>query len=163
MQDDFLKELGYLALATRFKRISDKMIHSGREMYKQLGLDIEPNWYLVFKMLKEKEELSVTQISAGLHMSHPSVISIINKMLKEGYLHSRKCSDDGRKQLLSLTEKSRKTLPQLEEIWKAGTIGVAEMVGDHDLLGILDHIEEQLSDKSFMERTLEKRESHERI
>ncbi|MTI20937.1 MarR family transcriptional regulator [Fulvivirga sp. RKSG066] len=160
MTDDFLKQLGHLALASRLKRISDKMIHSGREMYKHLGLDIEPNWYLVFKLLKEEKELSVTEISAALQMSHPSIISIINKMIKSGYLNSRKCQDDGRKQLLSLSDKTKNVYPQLEKIWTAGTQGVAQMVGETDLLELLDMIEARLDQKSFMEMTLENIESN---
>ncbi len=155
MQEDYLKHLRHLALASRLKRISDKMIHSGREMYKHLNVDIEPNWYLVFKLLKDKCELSVTEIADYLQMSHPSIISIISKMIKSGYLTSRKCEHDGRKQLLSLSQKSLENFASLNEIWIAGTKGVEKMIGDSQLLHALDHIENQLDDKSFMEMTLE--------
>jgi len=162
MQEDYLRHLQHLALASRLKRISDKMIHSGREMYKHLNVDIEPNWYLIFKLLKEKEELSVTEIAEYLQMSHPSIISIINKMISSGYLNSRKCQHDGRKQLLSLSKKSKLQYEKLDKIWQAGTRGVANMIGDTDLLQALNHIEDQLDKKSFMEMTLENLEADER-
>lgn len=162
MQEDYLKSLQHLALASRLKRISDKMIHSGREMYKHLNVDIEPNWYLIFKLLKEKEELSVTEIADYLQMSHPSIISIINKMMQSGYLNSRKCQHDGRKQLLSLSQKAKLEYDKLDKIWRAGSRGVANMIGDTDLLQTLDHIEGQLDKKSFMEMTLENLETDER-
>lgn len=80
MKYDFINELGYLALATRLKRISDAMVHSGRQMYKTLELDVEPNWFLIFKLLDKYQQLSVTDIASKLHFSHPSVICLVNKM-----------------------------------------------------------------------------------
>ena len=119
---DFVYELGYLALATRFKRLSEAMVHSGREMYKELGLDVEPNWFLIFKLLKKYETLSVTQIANKLHFSHPSVITLISKMEQNGYLQSSSDDKDARKKNYTLTDKAHEKLPQLEEIWHAGTV-----------------------------------------
>lgn len=155
MDEDILKELGYLSLASRLKRISDNMIHSGRQMYKDLGYDIEPNWFLVFLTLERHEALPVTEIAAKLRFSHPSVITIINKMTKAGYVESRKCSEDGRKQWLSLTEKARKQLPLYKKVWEAGTHGLEKMLAGFDLLKTLDHLETQLEEQSFRQRTFD--------
>ena len=40
--DDFLRELGSIAATTRLKRISDALLHDGKRMYRELGMDIEP-------------------------------------------------------------------------------------------------------------------------
>ena len=48
MNHDFIKELGYKALDSRLKRISDRMSHDIRKLYKELDLDIEQNSYLCF-------------------------------------------------------------------------------------------------------------------
>ncbi len=61
MDFDFIKELGYKALDSRLKRISDRMSHDVRKFYKEFGIDVEPNWYLVF-MLLQKEERSPLRI-----------------------------------------------------------------------------------------------------
>ena len=86
MKYDFVNELGYLALASRLKRLSDAMIHSGRKLYKELGLEIEPNWYLIFKLLKKYHRLSVMEIAEKIHFSHPSIISMLQKMQVAGYV-----------------------------------------------------------------------------
>ena len=154
MQEDLIKELGYLALASRLKRISDAMIHSGRAMYQDLGLDIEPNWFLVFKVLQKHGSLSVTEIAGRLHFSHPSVINIVKKMSAKGYLESSPCPNDGRKQNLSLSSSAREILPDLEKVWIAGTFGMEKMLEGRDLLSILDHLEEALQEHSFKDRTI---------
>ncbi len=156
MTDDFLRELGHLSLATRLKRLSDRMIHSGREMYKSLELDIEPNWYMIFKLLQQYERLSVTEISSRLQLSHPSIISIIEKMTKKGFLQADRCEQDGRKQLVSLTKKALEDLPFFEEVWKAGIEGVAEMDSAQEILSALDELEDAIAEKSFKERTLQR-------
>lgn len=160
MEDDFLRELGYLALATRMKRLSDRMIHSGRQMYKTLHLDIEPNWYMVFLLLEKKGPLTVTTIASSLQFSHPSVISILDKMNKQGYLHMKKSELDGRKQLASLSEKALNILPQLKSIWDAGTFGMEQMMGSEDLLTTLSLMEENLKSMDFEARTIQHLKKH---
>ncbi|MGB0524443.1 MAG: MarR family winged helix-turn-helix transcriptional regulator [Flammeovirgaceae bacterium] len=154
MEEDFLKELGYLSLATRLKRVSDRMIHSGRAMYKSLGVDLEPNWYMVFRLLMKYDSLSVTEVAQKLQFSHPSIISIVNKMIKSGYLESTQCPEDGRRQLLKLTEKAYQSLPQFEQLWEAGIKGVEQMMEGMDFLPLLTELEERLAKSDFMERTL---------
>lgn len=160
MEEDFVKELGYLSLASRLKRISDTMIHSGRQMYKELHWDIEPNWFLVFLALEKYGSLSVTDIANKLQFSHPSVITIVNKMTKAGYVESSKCAEDGRRQWITLTDKAKQRFPEFRKVWEAGTKGIENMMAGHDILHTLDHIETQLSKHSFKERTLNEYKDH---
>ena len=155
MKYDFVNELGYLALATRFKRISEAMVHSGRQMYKALDQDIEPNWYLIFKLLKKYKRLSVTEIAAKLHFSHPSVITMIHKMEGCGYVAHQKDAADSRKRNYQLTQKSWDRLPELERIWEAGTESVRKLFEpDSRFLDELESLEVKLSQHDFMNRTL---------
>ena len=154
MKYDFINELGYLALATRLKRISDAMVHSGRQMYKELKMDIEPNWFLVFKLLQKFDGLTVTEMAKKLHFSHPSVITLVGKMESKGYISSANHIDDSRKRVYSLSEKALEQLPEFEKIWQAGTSGVKKLFHDSDaFLQQLESIEVQLSKEDFMTRT----------
>lgn len=154
MKYDFVNELGYLALATRLKRISEAMVHSGRQMYKELGFDIEPNWYLLFKLLAKYEQLTVMEMATMLHFSHPSVIGMVNKMESKGYLKSSPDSHDSRKRIYQLSEKALELMPEFEKIWDAGTIGVQKMFKDQSFMNTLQSIEVQLSETDFKDRTL---------
>jgi ribosomal protein S18 acetylase RimI-like enzyme len=155
---DFLSELGSLAVVTRLKRASDAMIHDGRRMYKELGIDIEPNWFAVFKLLKKRGPQSVTQMSDALGLSHPSVISIINKMLKGGYLTESRGDLDNRKRMLTLTPLAEQRFPEFEKVWDAGTAGFKRMMADIDVLQMLDVLEQRLAEKGFRRRTLDELE-----
>jgi DNA-binding MarR family transcriptional regulator len=152
---DFAKELGCLGFTMRLKRISDALMHDGKRMYKELGLDIEPNWYVVFRLLKKEDELSVMEIAEKVGLAHPSVITLTNKMMAAGYISSNQCTDDSRRRLLRLTDKALDKLPQLEEIWNAGERTVIKVLKGTEMMKSLETIEKRFGEKGFKDRTLE--------
>ena len=155
---DFLRDLGSIAVVTRLKRVSDAMIHDGRRMYKELGMDIEPNWFVIFKLLEKHGPLTVTEIADKIAFAHPSVISIINKMVKAGYIKEKRPASDNRKRILTLTQKGRSKMPEFEEIWDAGKAGFKKMMHDTDVLSMLDTLETRIVEKGFRRRSLEQLE-----
>lgn len=153
MNTDLVKEMGYIALATRLKRISDKMTHSTRLMYKNLNIDIEPNWYLVLIIIKKQPKSSIMNIAEQLGFTHQSVINITNKMIKRNYLIAFKDDNDKRKTIFELTEKATKTLPKVEEIWNYGKEAIYELLdGDISIIEHLDVLELNLVKSSFGDR-----------
>lgn len=152
--NDFALELGCLGFTMRLKRLADALIHDGKRMYKELDVDIEPNWYVIFRLLKREGEMSVTEISERIGMAHPSVIALTNKMMKSGYLTSSQCSDDSRRRLLTLSAKAQESLPLLEEIWNAGERGIIKALEGTNTMEILSIIEKRFEEKGFRERTI---------
>ncbi|MGH9949203.1 MAG: bifunctional helix-turn-helix transcriptional regulator/GNAT family N-acetyltransferase [Pyrinomonadaceae bacterium] len=158
MGSNFLSELGLNAVVTRLKRASDAMLQDGKRMYAELGMDIEPNWFAVFKLLEKYRRLNVTEIAEHIGMSHPSMISIINKMISAGYLKESRSKGDSRQRILSLTAKSKRKIPEFQKVWDAATAGFKRMMHDRDILGMLDDLESRIAEKGFRERTLEQLE-----
>ncbi|WP_462251494.1 MarR family winged helix-turn-helix transcriptional regulator [Ekhidna sp.] len=155
MQYDFVNELGYLGLAVRLKRLSEAMVHSGRQMYKTLGKDIEPNWFLIFKLLKKYDQLSVTEMASKLHFSHPSVITMATKMEKAGYLNASADKNDSRKKNYTLSQKALDNLPGFEAIWDAGIEGTKKLFGEGStFMDQLESLEILYSQKDFKTRTI---------
>lgn len=151
--EDFIKDLGYKALDTRFKRISDRMGHDIRKVYKKFDIDIEPNWYLVFMILKAHQKLSIAEIAEKLNYAHPSVVVIIQKMKAKGYVITESDRIDKRKQLISLTEKSMVLLPKLEKLWHSCENSILALLNeDLSILAHLDTIDNALKTTSFYER-----------
>lgn len=153
--EDFAKDLGCLGFTMRLKRLSDALMHDGRKMYKTLGLDLEPNWYVIFRLLKREGELSVTEIAERIHLAHPSVISITNKMIKADYLYSTPCDLDNRRRVLNLTKKALKKLPEFEKIWNAGERGVIKALAGTHAMEVLEELEKRFTKKGFKERTFD--------
>lgn len=153
MNQDFIKELGYKALDSRLKRISDRMSHDVRKFYKEMNIEVEPNWYLVFMLLQKNKEMSIVDIAGPLGYSHPSVVAIIKKMADKDYLNIRKDTTDKRKQMVSLTEKAVHMLPQLEQIWDSCEKAILQVLSDDlGILTYLDDIDCRLKEESFHHR-----------
>ncbi|MGG7438333.1 MarR family winged helix-turn-helix transcriptional regulator [Chryseobacterium arthrosphaerae] len=153
MDFDFIKELGYKALDSRLKRISDRMSHDVRKFYKEFGIDVEPNWYLVLMLLQKKGEISITDIAEPLGYSHPSVVVIVKKMTDKGYLLIKKDRTDKRKQIISLSPKAIEMLPQLEKIWDSCEKAILQLLSeDLAILSYLDSIDQELKSESFYNR-----------
>jgi len=149
--EDFIDELGFIGFTARVKRISDIIVYSARDHYKKRAIGIEPNWHLIFLLLKKEQELTVTQIASILKMSHPGVIKIVSAMKQRGFLTSVTDEMDGRKQYISLSEYAIEQLPQFEEEWRKIEIVIKQFV-DKELLTSLALLEQKLVDHSFEER-----------
>jgi len=153
MEKDIIKELGYKALDSRFKRISDRMSHDIRKLYKTVNIDVEPNWYLVFGLLKDYKKMSIAEIAESLGYSHPSVVVIIKKMTAKGYINTSKDAIDKRKQIITLTDKSIKLLPELERLWTSCERAILQILEDDlKIITYLDKIDLALKTDSFHNR-----------
>ncbi|WNH10318.1 MarR family winged helix-turn-helix transcriptional regulator [Thalassobellus suaedae] len=153
MERDFIKELGYKSLDNRLKRISDRMSHDTRKFFKQINIDVEPSWHLVFKLLREENMLTMVEIAEQLGYTHPSMVVMLKKMTSKGYIMSERDALDKRKQNIKLTQKSIDLLPELEHIWNSCEDAIYKMLKeDLSILKYLDDIEASLKSIPFNER-----------
>lgn len=151
MNQDFLPELQHLGFTARIKRLNEKIVSSTIDHYSSLNLKIEPNWHVIFLLLKQKEKLTVTEIANALGFSHPAMIKITRKMKDQGYLDTFKDEKDGRKTLIQLSKKGQKALPVFELEWHRIQEVLKEVVSD-DFLEKLTQLEQELQKQSFKER-----------
>lgn len=154
MENDFLKELEYVGLIARFKRLSDSMLQSVRDLYDLKELDIEPNWHLVFLILKKHEQRTMTEMAEAFQMSLPGVHKMVRKMRKKGYLEITKDEHDSRKRQIQLSEKARDKLPMFEKIWAAGRDSLKEIIEETDIREKLKTVEQRLEHTNFKDRVL---------
>lgn len=155
MEDDYLKKIEFLGFTARLKRLSDSLVYDAKAVYKELNIEIEPNWHLIILLLAEEKKLSVTEISKRLGFSHPAIIKITKKMKEKGFLNSTTDVLDSRKQLLSLSKKTTEELPILEKYWEVGKNTIQEILeDDSEILQHLSQIEQKLNIKSYKERAL---------
>jgi len=151
MNQDFLPELQHLGFTARIKRLNEKIVSSTIDHYSSLNLKIEPNWHVIFLLLKQRGRLTVTEIANALGFSHPAMIKITRKMKDQGYLDTFKDDTDGRKTLIQLSKNGQKALPIFEAEWNRIQKVLQEVVND-DFLEKLTQLEQELQKQSFKER-----------
>ncbi len=156
MKNDFLKELEFLGVTARLKRLSDNLSYSIKDLYKSQGVDIEPSWHLVFLILKSEREITLTEIADALNFSQPAMTKLITRMKKKEYVETLISGKDSRKKLIFLSEKAKKELPKFEKIWDAGQKSIRQILTDNmDFFSNLEEFEDQIQLKSFKDRALE--------
>lgn len=154
---DFIKELGYLAIASRMKRLTDQFMRGGSKVYKTLGIDFEPRWFTVFYLLYTQDSpLSISNIAHFLRISHPAVIQTTQMLIKKGLVDSFQDDQDRRIRRLVLTEKGRKLADSLLPIWNDFETATAEVFleADVDMLGIIQKVEGKLDDEDIGNRII---------
>ncbi len=154
MKNDFLIEMEYAGLTGRLKRMSDSFIYSTKEFYRAHGLEIEPNWHIIFLILQKHEKLTIMEIAEALDLSHPAIVQLVDKMKKKGYIEAIKDHKDKRKFQLMLSQKAKDKLPELEKYWKAGLEALKEIMNHQKtILDELKILEDNLSIADFKERS----------
>lgn len=148
---DLMSDLGALALGSRLKRLSDRMMKSVSEIYKNSGVDFESKWFPLFYLLSKEGEKGIMEIAEILHISHPGVIQLAKEMEKAGWIVSEKSGLDARKRHLKLTEKGWKNLPQLEEMWVSFKENNEKVIraSKQNILLALEEIEHFLDNNDF--------------
>lgn len=154
---DYLASLGPFALTARLKRLSDAMTHEARALYRELGLEVEPSWYLVFSLLEGGRRLSVTEIASALGWSHPTVVALTSQLVKRGFVELEDDPADGRRTLLTLSKEGRAEAKLAKPVWEASRRGLEGLVAEAgvDVLGALDALDRALARKGYGERAVE--------
>ena len=152
---DVFNHLGELALGSRLKRLSDQIMRDGVKIYKDSGIDFEPRWFPVFYTLSNSSPKGVTEVAADLGVSHAAVSQVVRELLKKHLLVAVKDESDGRRKLLSLSEKGKDLLPKIQEVWNDIAVAIHQMISEHQS-NIIDSIRE-------VERSFEISNLHQRV
>lgn len=157
MECDFARELRYLGVTARLKRLSDAFSASIKELYQANGVDLEPSWHLVLLFLKRHSTATMTEIASSLDISQPAMTKMISRMLRKGYLEVVRDETDSRKKNICLSALAVERLPVFERVWRAGQESIREILRTNpELLSALDLLENEIRRKSFKERAMER-------
>lgn len=146
---DGLIRLGYLAGATRFRRISDKLYIDGNKLYEQAGVRFKASWFSVYYALNEsKDPLSVSDLANIIGFSHITVKNIVREMEAEQLVTIQQSPEDKRVKRILLSEAGAAQQPQLAELWKKFSTELRTILqaGHPDILNILARIDQKMQD-----------------
>ena len=157
---EMIRKLGWLAVASRLKRLGDCLIQDVRLVYQEAGQAFEPRWFLVFYQLSQASPMSITAIAESVGISHPAVNQLAAEMESAGLLTSGPDARDGRKRCLALTPRGKQVAESLQPVWKDIETVTREMIEEAgiDLPEVLAAIESAMEKKGLRARIQEKKE-----
>lgn len=158
---DLITNLGYLALASRLKRLADRLQAAVSEVYAAQELGFRGRWFPLLAALERESPQAVTQLASWLGLTHTAIAQIGAEMAAEGLVRSESDPLDGRRRLFSLTALGRQTAVRLHPLWSEIERATAEVVAEsgHDLLAAIAAVEDRLEHQGVPERLRARRAS----
>lgn len=154
----FYQNIGELVLGTRLKRLSDKFLMEIAKIYDALDLDFEISWFPIFYLLSERRELTVTEISKELEITHSAVSQLLTTLQKRGLVELQHHDIDKRKRVVRFTKDGVRLLKKVKPVWESIRRVFMQMLSEGEyskvLLQGLKEIEEKVRKNDIKEMIL---------
>lgn len=148
MSEDIVKELGYLALGTRFKRLGERLQSQSQLLLDGAGIELPASHFPFLAALERLGPLSVGELSDALGVSQPGVTRMLEKLSAEGLVSSRQLSVDRRVRTIALSRSGRQLIARAKRVvWPRVAAAVADACAGpaQPLLAQLAALEEALA------------------
>lgn len=155
--NDYLDELGELALGSRLKRLSEKMMADAASVYRHFDIDVQPKWFTLLALLHEKGPVSVVQASEYLGLTQPAISQFCRQLSGAEYISVEAAKTDSRVRLMSLTTKGHKQIARMLPMWVAVDKAAKELCTEfeNDFYQSLRKFELALAKRTLKQRTIE--------
>lgn len=160
---EFFNRVGKLALGSRLRILTEKMVSDASLIYKMYGVELQPKWFPAFYLLAEDGEKAITEIAREIGHSHASVSKIIGEMVKKGIVTEKKDKTDGRRTVVTLSKKGREISLKIKDQYTDINSAVDELSSQatYDLWKAIGEWEYLLEQKTLFERVQEHRKRRE--
>jgi DNA-binding MarR family transcriptional regulator/GNAT superfamily N-acetyltransferase len=151
---DIFEQLGPLALGSRLRRLSDRLMADGGRIYSAQNLSFEPSWFPLFYLLSTTDGISVGDAAEALGVTQPAVTSTYKDLVRRGLVSVEIDPSDQRRRLLTLSEEGQSMLPRLRALWKNIDQAINGLLSDieQDFMADIDRIERAVEQRSFFAR-----------
>ncbi len=156
-------EIGVMALGSRLRMLSETITEDAKDIYDLYHVELKPKWFPVFYVLSHNKEKSITAIADEIRHSHPSVSKIVSEMRKEGIVFEKKDKNDGRKNLIALTEKGKEISIQIKDPYTdvENALELALSKTQHNIWIAMEEFEFLLNQKSLLKRVKDQKKKRE--
>ena len=148
MSEDVVKDLGYLTLGTRLKRLGERLQGQTQVLLEQVGVDLPASHFPVLAALERQGDMNVGELTEAVGISQPGVTRMLDKLEKDGLVRSTQLADDRRIRTIALTRQGRQLITRSKRtVWPMIEAAVADAcVGPaQPLLVVLAALEQALA------------------
>ena len=147
MVEDVVKELGYLTLGTRLKRLGERLQGQTQILLDAAGLDLPASYFPLLAALDRLGPLSVGELSEAVGITQPGVTRMLEKLQAEDLVRSAQSAEDGRVRRIALTAAGRQVIARAKRLaWPIVEAAVADACSgpSQSLLALLAALEDAL-------------------
>jgi DNA-binding MarR family transcriptional regulator len=146
--EDVVKELGYLSLGTRLKRLGERLQAQTQVVLESAGVELPAGHFPVLAALDRLGALSVGELTEALGVSQPGVTRLLDKLETDGLVRSTQSLEDRRVRTIELTKSGRQLMLRAKlTFWRVIEAAVADACDGlaQPLLPALAALEEALA------------------
>jgi DNA-binding MarR family transcriptional regulator len=165
MVEDVVRELGFLSLGSRFRRLGERLQSDVQRLLDDWGIEVQSGHLPTLAAVDRLGPLTVGDVAEAIGITQPGATRIVAQLATARLVRVQSAREDQRRRVVSLTAKGQRLVDSLKrELWPQIERAVAAICGDLDgpLLDQLTAIETGLETVSLhrrVARTL--RKSHE--
>jgi DNA-binding MarR family transcriptional regulator len=148
MIPDVVKELGYLSLGTRLKRLGERLQAQTQVLLESADVDLPASHFPVLAALERLGAMNVGELTEAVGISQPGVTRLLDKLAAEGLVRSTQLADDRRVRTIALTKSGRHLISRSQRTaWPMIEAAVADACAGpaQPLLAALVALEEALA------------------
>jgi DNA-binding MarR family transcriptional regulator len=148
MIEDVVKELGYLTLGTRLKRLGERLQTQTQVLLEEADVGLPAAHFPVLGALDRLGAMNVGELTEALGISQPGVTRLLDRLETEGLVLSTQLADDRRVRTIELTKAGRQLVSRAKRTaWPRVEAAVADACAGpvQPLLVILAALEEALA------------------
>jgi DNA-binding MarR family transcriptional regulator len=148
MVEDVVKELGYLTLGTRLKRLGERLQAQTQVLLEHTAVDLPASHFPVLAAVERLGALSVGELTEAVGISQPGVTRLLDRLEGEGLVRSTQLAADRRVRTIGLTKAGRQLISRAKRTaWPMIEAAVADACAGpaQPLLAVLTALEEALA------------------
>ena len=124
---DIVKELGFLTLGTRFKRIGESLQAQAQELLSSNGMNMPAAHFPLLAALDRLGPLGVSELSLAVGVSQPVVSRSLLGLEATGLVESKSVATDRRVRRIRLSRKGRELVRHAKQaVWPVIEAAVAQ-------------------------------------
>ncbi|WP_379061555.1 MarR family winged helix-turn-helix transcriptional regulator [Mesorhizobium sp. UC22_110] len=131
MVDDVVREMGYLTLGSRLRRIGERFQSEVQRVLDDLDLPVQASQFPALAAIDRLGPLTVGDLAEAIGITQPGATRIMTHLSEIGLLDVRQSPEDQRRRFLSLTDKGRQLVETSKrDLWPRIDAAVAEICSD---------------------------------
>lgn len=158
--EDFVKDLGYLTLGTRLKRLGERMQAEVSRLAFEEGHNVQAGLLPALGILAQRGPTTVGDLALALGIAQPGVTRMLGQLKKLKLVTSDRTKSDQRQRLISLTKAGHSIVAATrDDLWPRIEKAVADLCKDLNgpLIEQLAAIEDALDQQPLDQRAARKR------
>lgn len=155
MPPDILADVGYLGLASRLKRLADRLQAEAVSVFDARAYSIQTTHFPLIAALEAHGPLSVSAAVEATGVSQPAITRIHNALQEMGLTATRPVEGDNRRKEICLTPSGEALIAEMRASFWPAVRQAAEQLclyPDHDLLAEIRLVESRLADQPLSAR-----------